>query len=404
MLACEDASGALPAVNRLVRKLSLHFPSRFWLALVLWIQGLMVSVPARAESGCTGDANCTACENCHGCQHCGKQHGTCGVQQGLEITAEQRADAPFVGTWKVVSADGLSREETLQPDGSALVADEGTGRWAVTNGYLFVRFDDPASEQQTYDVSAGGKASVFSGQDQTGRTLMLQRRTGQSAPAALEPPATALASLSAPAGPTAPASPSAVQPAVPLSTCVSAIAAQSDPAKLGTLGSRATNPRLKRILYYLALARDGGADPAEVIEQAQRQNGSSGTPRAPLVKASLLRNLKICDGLGLLTPENRVSLRHGQAPVVTRGPYQGEPVHVDHIVPLAYAWDVDNELANLELLPRSLNCAKGAKIGDRQLDYARKFRAAGLITEANLINLQMRCKLGGTAKYELPEP
>lgn len=154
----------------------------------------------------------------------------------------------------------------------------------------------------------------------------------------------------------------------------------------------------------LAAARDGGADPAEVIEQAQRANGSFGTPRAPLVKASLLRNLKICDGLGLLTPENRTRLRHGQAPVVTRGPYQGEPVHVDHIVPLAHAWDVDNELANLEMLPRSLNCAKGAKVGDRQLDYARKFQAAGLITEANLINLQTRYKLGGTAKYELPEP
>ena len=77
---------------------------------------------------------------------------------------------------------------------------------------------------------------------------------------------------------------------------------------------------------------------------------------------------------------------------------------MDHIVPLAHAWDVDNELANLEMLPRSLNCAKGAKVGDRQLDYARKFQAAGLISEANLINLQTRYKLNGTAKYQLPEP
>ena len=306
------------------------------------------------------------------------------------------------------SSDGSGREETFQADGSALTADEGAGRWTVANGHLLVRFDDPAPEQQAYEVSTDGRGSVLYGRDQTGHTLTLQRQIKEPVSTAPDPPAGALAgtatSLSVPPNPVLTAISPAVPPTVPLSTCVTAIATQSDPAKLGTLGSRATNPRLKRILYYLAVARDGGADPAEVIEQAQRRNGSFGTPRAPLVEASLLRNLKICDGLGLLTPENRIRLRHAHAPVVTRGPYRGEPVHVDHIVPLAHAWDVDNELANLELLPRTLNCGKGAKVGDRQLDYARKFQAAGLITEANLINLQMRCKLGGTAKYELPEP
>ena len=390
-------------MNQFVRK-TVPFSRPLWLALFLVIQGLGTSVPARAGSACTGDANCTACQNCHGCQHCHKEHGTCGVKEGLGIRAEQRADAPFVGSWNAASSDGTGREETLQADGSALTADEGVGRWTVANGHLFVRFDDPASEQQVYDVSGGDKGGMIYGQDQAGHTLTLQRRIGQPASTPPEPPATAPASLSAPTDPASPGVSSTVQPAVPLSTCVTAIAAQSDPAKLGTLGSRATNPRLKRILYYLAVARDGGADPAEVIEQAQHANGSFGTPRAPLVKASLLRNLKICDGLGLLTPENRARLRHGHAPVVTRGPYRGEPVHVDHIVPLAHAWDVDNELANLELLPRTLNCGKGAKVGDRQLDYARKFQAAGLISEADLINLQTRCKQGGTAKYELPEP
>ena len=226
----------------------------FWLALFLGIQTLGLNVSARAGSACTGGADCSACQNCHGCQHCAKQHGTCGVKEGLRIMAEQRADAPFVGSWNVGSSDGQGREETLQADGSMLTAGEGAGRWTVSGGYLFVRFDDPTPEQQTFDVSSSSE--------------------------------------------------------------------------------------------------DG---PADVIEQAQRANGSFGTPRALLVKASLMRNLKICDGLGLLTPENRQRLRHGQAPVVTRGPYRGEPVHVDHIVPLAHAWDVDNELANLELLPRTLN-------------------------------------------------
>ena len=42
-----------------------------------------------------------------------------------------------------------------------------------------------------------------------------------------------------------------------------------------------------------------------IIRASQRANGSADTPRAPLVEAGLLRNLKIADGLGLLTPENR---------------------------------------------------------------------------------------------------
>lgn len=110
-----------------------------------------------------------------------------------------------------------------------------------------------------------------------------------------------------PVPPTVQDSPAPVE-SIPLATCIRAISSQSDPAKLATLGSRQTNPRLKRIMFYLATARAGGADPGEVIDQAQKANGSFGTPRAPLVKASLLRNLKICDGLAMLDPENLARL------------------------------------------------------------------------------------------------
>ena len=94
-----------------------------------------------------------------------------------------------------------------------------------------------------------------------------------------------------------------VQSAESLSTCVRAIAAQSDPAKLATLGQRQANPRLKRILYWLAEARAAGEDPGDIIDRAQQRNGGAGTPRALLVKASLLRNLKICEALGMVTPD-----------------------------------------------------------------------------------------------------
>ena len=193
-------------------------------------------------------------------------------------------------------------------------------------------------------------------------------------------------------------------PQVPLSTCLTAIAAQSDPAKLATLGTRGANPRLKRIMYYLAQARQGGADPSEVIHDAQRMNRSAGTPRAALVKAGVLRNLKICDGLGLLTPENMAALRRGNMPTVTRGPYIGQGAEVDHIVPLAIAPEIGNELANLEMLPGTLNRAKSTKVGERQLALAKKFRDAGMISEASMARVQVAFRPAGTQQYELTEP
>lgn len=42
---------------------------------------------------------------------------------------------------------------------------------------------------------------------------------------------------------------------------------------------------------------------------------------------------------------------------------------------------LNNVIANLELMPGKLNSSKGDNIGDRQRAYARKFQAAGVLTE-----------------------
>ena len=98
----------------------------------------------------------------------------------------------------------------------------------------------------------------------------------------------------------------------------------------------------------------------------------NGTPnkRAALVKASLLQNLKIARELGLLTPDNLEHLRRGHAALASRGPYAGESVEIDHIVPISLAPEIGNELANLEMLPRTLNRQKSNRVGARQLAYA----------------------------------
>jgi 5-methylcytosine-specific restriction endonuclease McrA len=50
---------------------------------------------------------------------------------------------------------------------------------------------------------------------------------------------------------------------------------------------------------------------------------------------------------------------------VRRGPYAGETLHVDHIIPRSVSPALDLVLANLEPMPASLNLRKGRKIGQR---------------------------------------
>ena len=73
-------------------------------------------------------------------------------------------------------------------------------------------------------------------------------------------------------------------------------------------------------------------------------------------------------------------MERGQSPTIQRGPYSGDELNVDHVIPRAVVPELDNVIANLQLMPLRMNKAKGAGIGDRQRDTARKFKAAGLMT------------------------
>jgi hypothetical protein len=165
---------------------------------------------------------------------------------------------------------------------------------------------------------------------------------------------------------------------------VAAVASLIDPAKLATLhDERAANRRVLKCVYWLNDARSRGLEPAAVISDAQQLNLSSEQRRAPLVEAALLRNLDIAEKLGCLTPENLARLRHGTSPVISRGPYAGEPAEVDHIVPIAVEPALGKEIANLEMMPRTLNRRKGATMGARQRDYLEKFRSSDLLEPAS---------------------
>jgi hypothetical protein len=109
-----------------------------------------------------------------------------------------------------------------------------------------------------------------------------------------------------------------------------------------------------------------------------------GTEKGRLTAAAMVRNLTIIESLGSIEPEDLRDMRHGRTATVRKGPYAGEILSVDHIIPRAVAPELDNVIANLELLPLSLNQKKNDTIGDRQISLAKAFHDAGLLSDAGL--------------------
>jgi len=112
--------------------------------------------------------------------------------------------------------------------------------------------------------------------------------------------------------------------------------------------------------------------------------GLHGRKRGKLTKDGLLRNLDIAEKLGCLDKAGLALMRRGKAPTVMKGPYKGDQFSVDHIIPPAVVPELDNVIANLELLPLPTNESKNDKIGDRQRDLAKKFCQAGLLSNQGL--------------------
>jgi hypothetical protein len=161
-----------------------------------------------------------------------------------------------------------------------------------------------------------------------------------------------------------------------------ALVSLCDPAKIATLtADRAANPRVRKIAYWLEVARQSGRDPRAEMDAVMVAVGWGGTAKGDLTAAAMARNRIIAERLGCLDADGMARMRRGASPIVKRGPYVGEKLTVDHIIPRAVSPSLDLVLANLELMPHSLNIRKGAKVGQRQIDLANKLQAAGLLSE-----------------------
>jgi hypothetical protein len=94
--------------------------------------------------------------------------------------------------------------------------------------------------------------------------------------------------------------------------------------------------------------------------------------------------LDIAEKLGCLDEAGLSEMRQGKSPTVRKGPYSGDQLSVDHIIPRAIVPELDNCIANLELMPLRVNESKNAKIGSRQRSLAKQLNEAGLLSYAGL--------------------
>lgn len=65
---------------------------------------------------------------------------------------------------------------------------------------------------------------------------------------------------------------------------------------------------------------------------------------------------------------------------------------VDHIIPRDLCPQLVNVIANLELMPMRMNSSKNDSVGARQVDYARKLNAAGLLTKKSVKTVESAAK------------
>jgi hypothetical protein len=162
------------------------------------------------------------------------------------------------------------------------------------------------------------------------------------------------------------------------------IATLINPGKLATLGKRGANTRVQKCVYWLATARQSGANVTNLATQAVSLAGYQHPLAAQLTVDALLRNLDIATKLDCLDAAGLDEMRHGKAPTVRRGPYRGDQLSVDHIIPRAVVPELDNVIANLELMPLRLNVSKKNSVGERQLQKAREFHRANLLSPSGL--------------------
>jgi len=126
-------------------------------------------------------------------------------------------------------------------------------------------------------------------------------------------------------------------------------------------GRREGLPIFREALYHLTSAQRAGCSPREIVDELYKDSRLP-KPIIEIRKERLIGNLKEIKLLGLDTPENLELLKEGRSPIVAKGNprYFGEKAEVDHMVSVSQAPEFKSEVANFQLLPKSINREKRA--------------------------------------------
>jgi hypothetical protein len=173
--------------------------------------------------------------------------------------------------------------------------------------------------------------------------------------------------------------PALLQVRDPLRIAGETIKHQSDPVKLATLGIRGGNPRLNRILAAMHHVEQAGAD---LLDFLRRWLPDEIHPdfyySRPMTVDRLMANYTDAKAWRLFENEaNLQSLARGRSATILDGPYAGQKTHVDHIIPVSRAPELNANMANLRILPESVNVARSNVLDRDALHAAQLFQEIG---------------------------
>lgn len=160
-----------------------------------------------------------------------------------------------------------------------------------------------------------------------------------------------------------------------------------DPAKISTLGERAANPRVHKLLYHLHELEVSGGNVAKALGAALPQQASVAAGYAPrFAKEQILATYQAAKDMGVFDDmTNLQKMRRGLSPTILKGPATGQLVHVDHIIPLKYAPELGNNFANLRYSTASVNTARGAALDSDALNLSNRLQSTGWKPSGDLI-------------------
>ncbi|PQJ27921.1 HNH endonuclease domain-containing protein [Rubritalea profundi] len=157
----------------------------------------------------------------------------------------------------------------------------------------------------------------------------------------------------------------------------------TNPEKLATLkkGNRSGNARFKKLMYWIHEYEVQGIKPKAFLAELYNCHDSAPYANtrhvyAPLTeKLNLEAQYRLGRAYGLYTASNLVLLRKGNAAIVSKGKYTGEKIEIDHLIPYSKAPELENSMANLTWLPRTLNRKKSAKVTNGALRREKALKA-----------------------------